>query len=113
MSKRYSEEQVLETVSRLTRSRLVSFIEAEVVQPVHSGDQRIFRQIDLARLELMCELNETFDLDGDALGVVMSLIDQLHDVRRELRIVLEAVSEDPSDDLRRRIGRALREARRG
>ncbi len=112
MSKRYSEEQVLEAVSRLTRSRLVSFIEAEIVQPVHSGDQRVFRQIDVARLELMCELCETFDLEGDALGVVMSLIDQLHDVRRELRLVLSVIDASGPEDLRLRIGEALRSAHR-
>ncbi len=114
MNGRYSEEQVLEAVSRLTRARLRSFIEAEIVRPLQGEEGGcVFRQIDLARLELMCELCETFDLGEDALGVVMSLIDQLHGLRRELRVVLDVVARDGSDELRRAIGRALRQAEQG
>ncbi len=110
MNERLSERDVIDAIATLDHARLVAFMEAEIVRPVHTARGIRFRRADLARLELMCELSDLYDLDEDALGLVMSLIDRLHDVRRELRLVLEAVAEDGSEHLRRRIGRALRQA---
>ena len=107
MSERLSEKDVIEAVGSLTRARLTSFMEAEIVRPVQTSGGPRFRRADLARLELMCELGDLYDLEADSLALVMSLIDRMHDLRRELRLVLEAVAEEGSDELRRRIGRAL------
>lgn len=112
MSKRFTEEQVLQSIARLDRAQLAAFIEAGMVRPLHGEGGPLFREVDLARLGLMCDLCETFELDEDALCMVMSLLDQLHQIRREMRIVLEVVAEDGSDELRRQIGRALRRAAR-
>lgn len=107
MTDRYSEEEAILAVAQLTRTRLVSFIEAEIITPVQTGDGRMFRQIDLARMELLCELSEQFDLDDDALALVIGLIDRLHGVRGELRAVLGAVALE-SEEVRARIAEALR-----
>jgi chaperone modulatory protein CbpM len=110
MSRRYSEAEVVARVTRLTRAQLVSFVEAEIVTPLHTDKGVVFRQIDVVRVELLCELSEDFDLDTDALGVVISLIDQLHGARGDLRAVLKAVASEPPE-VRQRIGEALRVAR--
>lgn len=112
MSKRYSEDEVVALVAPLTSAQLVSFIEAEIVSPLHTRKGVVFRQVDIVRVELLCELSEDFDLDTDALGVVISLIDQLHGVGGDLRAVLAAVAAEPIE-VRRRIGEALRLARSG
>ena len=110
MSRQYSETEVVARVKRLTRAQLVSFVEAEIVTPLHTDSGVVFRQIDVVRVELLCELSEDFDLDTDALGVVISLIDQLHGARGDLRAVLTAVAAEPAE-VRQRIGEALRVAR--
>ncbi len=97
MTRRYSETEVISSVERLTRSRLKSFLQAQVVMPVQTDDGPRFRQIDLVRMELLCELTEEFELGDEALAVVMSLIDQLHGVRAELRAVLDAVAAEPPE----------------
>ncbi len=108
MTDRYSEDEALAAVARLTRARLSSFVGARIVTPLHGPAGPQFRRIDLARMELLCELSDEFDLEVDALGIVISLLDQLHSVRGELRAVLEAVEAEPSET-RVRIGeRALR-----
>ena len=112
MSKRYSEDEVVALVARLTQAQLVSFVEAEIVTPLHTGNGAVYRQVDIVRVELLCELSEDFDLDTDALGVVISLIDQLHSVGGDLRAVLAAVAAEPVE-VRRRVGAALRLARSG
>jgi chaperone modulatory protein CbpM len=110
MTDRFSEDEIIVTVTGLTRQRLVQFVEAEFVCPVQTDAGPVYRGIDQARLELLCELSEQFDLEDDALGVVISLVDQLHGVRAELRSVLDAV-EAEHPDVRDRIARLVFEAR--
>jgi chaperone modulatory protein CbpM len=38
----------------------------------------------IARLELLCDLSQDLDLDETGLGIVISLIDQLHAARQDL-----------------------------
>jgi chaperone modulatory protein CbpM len=98
--------QVISAVAHLTPTRLKSFIQAEFVMPVHTDTGPKYREIDLARLALLCELSDDFDLDEDTLGVILSLIDQLHGARSDLRKMLNAVLNEP-EDVRDRIARAL------
>jgi len=107
MTGRYSMAEAVAAVSRLTHTQLTAFVEAEIVTPLHTETGLYFRQVDLVRMELLCELSENFDLTEDALGVVINLIDQLHAVRDDLRTVLQAIEAEP-EDVRERIAAALR-----
>lgn len=98
----YSETEVISAVNRLTKTRLTRFIQAKIVVPVQTTTGAGFAAVDLARLELLCELADDFDLDEDALGVVISLIDQLHTARSDLRNVLVALQNE-AEDVRRRV----------
>ena len=111
MSEHLSEDEAVRAVARLTRARLTAFLRADLVSPPRSGGRPRFREIDLARMELLCELSDEFDLQEDALGVVISLIDQLHAARRDLRAVAEALDAEPAE-VRHRVADALRRARR-
>ena len=102
----YSEEEVVATVSGLTRARLTAFVQAEIVWPVQGEGGPVFRQIDVARLQLLRDLSEQFDMSEDTLAVVMTLIDQLHEVRADLKSVLRAITEEPVE-VRQRLGVAL------
>jgi len=108
MTRYYSEEQVITTVTRLTRSRLTNYVQHNFLCPAQSDSGPVFTAADLARIELICDLDEQFDLQGDALGVVLSLIDQLHGVRSELRRVISAIETQP-EELRSRIIAALKD----
>ena len=106
MTARFTEDEAIAAVSRLTRTRLVAFLEAELVVPVQSDSGPVFYQIDLARIELLCDLADHFDLKGDALGVVMSLIDQLHTARHSLHAIAEVLQAEPAE-VRQRVGARL------
>ena len=99
----FSVNQAIATVPGLSQLRLVAFLETELVRPTLSADGPVFRAADLARLELLCDLADQFDLADDALGVVIGLIDQLHDSRRHLRAMAQAIEAEPQD-LRNRVG---------
>jgi chaperone modulatory protein CbpM len=102
----YTEEQVLAAVVRLDRVRLVSYIETDVVRPVESPEGPRFRSVDIARLELLCELTDEFGLEGETLGVVVRLLDQLHDTRADLEALSTILADEPYE-IRARIGSAL------
>lgn len=110
MTQFYSEEEVVVTVSGLTRARLVAYVEAEIVLPVQSAQGPVYRQIDVARLRLLAELTEHFDLSDDGLAVVMRLVDQVHALRSDLHCVLGAITREP-EDVRARLAKAVWGAR--
>lgn len=112
MTRIYTETETIAAVTSLTSVRLTMYVETGVVQPVQTETGPAFRQIDLARLDLLCELSDQYGLEGEALDLVMSLIDQLHGVRAELRSVLAAVNEE-SDDVCTRIASLMTAARAG
>ena len=109
MSRYYTEQETITSVTRLTRGRLTSYVRHEFLYPTQSEAGPVFDAADLARIELICDLTEQFDLEGDALGVVLSLIDQLHGVRGELRRVMVAVEAQP-DNVRGSIIAAMKES---
>jgi chaperone modulatory protein CbpM len=106
MTRRYSEDEAITAVATLTRARLVAFIEAEIIVPLHTENGIVFRQVDLVRMELLCELTESFSLNDDALSIIISLIDQLHSTRSELECLLQAIRDEPAD-VRERLGHTL------
>jgi chaperone modulatory protein CbpM len=105
----FSEDEVVITVTRLTRVQLARFIEDEFVKPEHDVGGYIFRPIDIARLELLCDLSQDLDLDDTALGIVISLIDQLHAARQELAAVAGVIDALPGD-LRNRIDSTIKQS---
>lgn len=104
---RYTEEQTLEAVGPLTRTRLHRLVETECVVPQQEGDRPVFTEAELARIELCCELSDDLDLDEEALPVVMNLLDQVHSLRRQMRLMVRALENEP-EDVRRRLREAMR-----
>ena len=116
MTEHLTEDEVIAAVSGLTRPRLVVFIETEVVIPLRRADGAVsvlvFRQIDVARMQVLCNLAEDLELDDAALAVVVALIDKLHAARQDLLAIARAVAAEPPD-VRARIGAAIQTLRQG
>jgi chaperone modulatory protein CbpM len=108
MTDRFSEDDVITTVTRLTRSRLVRLMEFDLVKPQREERGYVFRRIDIARLELLCDLSEDLDLDEAAMGIVISLIDQLHAARQDIAVMARAIDTLPPD-VQSRIGAAMKQ----
>ena len=69
---------------------LAAWVSAGWVQPARQGSGWIYREIDLARVRLIQEIRHDFGIDDDALPLILSLIDQIYGLRRELRQVCAA-----------------------
>ncbi|SEN86062.1 chaperone modulatory protein CbpM [Pseudorhodobacter antarcticus] len=97
MTNSFSEDQVIATITRLTRPQLTGFIQAEFIRPHQTAAGYTFQRIDIARIELLCDLSHDLDLDETALGVVISLLDQLHSARQERAALTRALAALPPD----------------
>lgn len=106
MTRTFSFTQVIAAVPRLTEDELFQYIESSVVVPTLTATTQVFCHVDIARLELLCDLRDVFNLDADAVQMVVGLIDQLHDARASLEAITAAVSAEP-EEVRRRIGIAV------
>ncbi len=105
-----TEKQLIETVARLTSDRLTEYLAAEIVIPEQSEQGLVYQKLDVARLELACELHEQYEMEAEALSMMISLIDQVHGLRAELREVLNAVETQP-DPVRTRLIEVIGAAR--
>ena len=103
MDRKYTESETIAAIPRLTHDVLIEFVQAGIVLPAHADTGLVFARADLARIELLCDLIESFDLSGDALAMVISLIDQLHNTRHSFRSIVEALEAEPQE-VRHRIG---------
>jgi chaperone modulatory protein CbpM len=112
MSVHYTETEVIARVDGLTLARLRTFAAARCVRPVEREGRPTFVEPDVARLRLLCELAADFDLDEEGAAMVLSLVDQIHGLRQELRALADAVAGEP-DEIRRRIAHRAAEARPG
>ncbi len=106
MTEYFTHKQVVAAIPGLSQARLAAFLRADLVTPQQAQSGPVFRPVDLTRLELLCDLADHLDLKGDALGVVIGLIDQLHGARRDLHAIAQAMADEPKD-LRMRVGARL------
>ncbi|MFC3570385.1 hypothetical protein [Paracoccus sp. TOH] len=106
----YTLAEALQAVGELSAEQLDRYIRAGVVIPVQSEHGPLFRELDLARLNLVVDLAEGYHLDEEALAMVLSLVDQLHGLRGDMRAMLDAVAREPVET-RVRLKAAIREVR--
>lgn len=106
--RRYTLIETLAELPEMTREQLENYIRSGVVQPVHSPGGPRFREVDIARLQLVVDLSEGYHLDEDALMLVLSLVDQLHGLRGDMRAILDAIAREPVET-RLRLKTAIRE----
>ena len=101
------EKEILDFFLGLRRETLHVWVERGWVMPERRdrGGYR-FHEIDVARVGLIYEFSTELELDEDAMDVILSLLDQVHGLRHQLRRLADAVSAQP-EDVRQRIARTL------
>ena len=102
-------ETVVVTVAGLDRGEVEGWIAQDLVRPAQQDGDWLFRDIDVARLQLIQELRHDLRLEEDALPVVLRLMDQLYDARRRLRRLRNAVERGAAPDARDAVLRVLLE----
>ncbi len=96
-------EMLSRTISGLNPDDLRRWIDNAWVRPDGEPGQYRFQEIDVARLRLIVELRDDLGLDEAAMPVVLSLLDQLYETRRQMRRLRSVIETAVPDEVRLRI----------
>ena len=83
--------------SDLTLVELTTWVERGWVIPDPAGSSLEFREIDVARVRLIHDLHRSMDVGEDAMPLVLSLLDQVYELRSRMKSVLRALETQPRD----------------
>lgn len=89
------EIDVLKIVSGVRRVELRRWVEQGWVLPETRSGELWFREIDVARLQLVREIRRDMAIAEEGVPTVLSLMDQVYGLRQELRRLAEAVDAQP------------------
>jgi chaperone modulatory protein CbpM len=98
-------EEVLDRFE-LDRRELTRWVENRWVLPEQRGMTWIFHEIDVARVELIIEVRRGFAIDDEALSLILGLLDQVYDLRRQLGRLCDALASQ-SPEIQAAVRRAL------
>lgn len=76
---------------------LISWVERGWVVPETADTAMVFHEIDVARVRLIHDLRRDLDIDEDTMPVVLSLLDQVYELRGTLKSLLRALESQPPD----------------
>lgn len=97
-----TESEVVRHIQGITRRHLRLWVGRGWVTPIERAGNHNYSEIDIARLQLIRQLKIDMAVNNEAIPIVLSLIDQLHGLRYELRSLAQAV-ETQHDDIQRAI----------
>jgi len=101
-------DALLRQVAALDAAELALWIDSGWVRPEGEPGNWLFHEVDVARVRLIVEIRHDLAIDVDAVPVVLSLLDQLYGLRRELSALCGAIAAQP-EATRQAIAAALRE----
>ena len=109
-------EQVLAEIG-VSRVELVSWVEQRWVLPESAEESDTeaayrFDEVDLACLQLIAELRRDFDVNEEAMPLILQLLDQVYALRRALAELQDAIELLP-EEARAELDALLREGQEG
>jgi chaperone modulatory protein CbpM len=81
----------------LTKDELGRWIDLAFVRAEGPPGEWRFQEIDVARIRLILELRHTLEIEEQSLPVILSLVDQLYDMRRRIGRLNEALADLPPE----------------
>jgi chaperone modulatory protein CbpM len=89
------------TVVQMDAEMLEQWLQAGWLLPEQEGRTPHFSEIDLARAQLIRDLQQDLGVNDEGIPVILDLLDQLHGLRRALREVLLTIDAQPEPKRRR------------
>jgi chaperone modulatory protein CbpM len=90
-------DDLLGRLHELDRGDLARWVENRWVLPERRSETWVFHEVDVARVELILDIRHQFAIDDEALPLVLGLLDQVYDLRRQLRRMCDALAAQPSE----------------
>jgi chaperone modulatory protein CbpM len=88
-------DSLLREIGALDAAELALWIDSGWVRPEGEPGNWLFHEVDVARVRLIVEIRRDLAIDVEAVPVVLSLLDQIYGLRRELGALCGAVAAQP------------------
>jgi chaperone modulatory protein CbpM len=90
--------EVVVLVGRIDRVELTHWVELGWVVPERrERGEPAFSDLDVARVCLICDLRHDLAVEEDTMPLVLSLLDQIYTLRRQINALAGAVRQQPED----------------
>jgi chaperone modulatory protein CbpM len=89
-------DMVVTLVPEVPAAELTDWIARGWVLPSGAPPDWIFAEIDVARVRLVRELRHAMGVEEDNMALVLSLLDQVYDLRRRLAAILAVANRQPA-----------------
>ncbi len=89
------ETELIAVTRRLEVRVLHEWIDMGLVTPQRGEAGYLFDEMDVARVNLVCDLSFDMGVGQESLPIILSLIDQLHRARHSLRAFAAAIEAQP------------------
>jgi chaperone modulatory protein CbpM len=91
-------DAVVALFSDLDAAELSGWIEQRWVQPERAASEAwVFYEIDVARVRLIYDLRRQLDTPEETMPLLLSLLDQVYELRRKLKAMTRALESQPPD----------------
>jgi chaperone modulatory protein CbpM len=94
-------DELTRRFAELDGAELARWIENRWILPEGEGgsgmEEWLFREVDVARVELILEIRRDFAVDDEALSLVLGLLDQVYSLRRQMRRLSDAIECQPPE----------------
>ena len=90
-------EEVIALLPDLHRADLERWIRNALIEAAQEAESPALDETQFARVRLICTLRYDMDVEEETLPVVLDLLDQLHDTRRRLYTLSQAVLAQDED----------------
>lgn len=75
---------------------LIAWVERGWVRPEDAASGPLFHDVDVARVRLIHDLRTAMRIDDETIPLILSLLDQVYELRAGLRAMLRAVEAQPA-----------------
>lgn len=90
--------EVVALVGRVERAELVRWIEHGWVVPTCAEAlEPAFSELDIARIEMICDLRRDLVVEEETVPLVLSLLDQVYALRRQMTVLTGAIQRQPEE----------------
>lgn len=90
-------DEVLAALDTLEAADLRRWIEASWVKPLREGEVLHFGEVDYARVRFLCDMHYDLEVGEEALPILLGLLDQVYDLRRQMKAMRQAIEAQPEE----------------
>jgi len=90
-------DELLRHFAGLDAAELTRWVENRWILPEQEGEGFVFREVDVARVELILDIRRDYAVDDDSMALVLGLLDQVYSLRRQMRRLCDALEGQPPE----------------